>query len=160
MSSYWAEEGLCYQFAEEMLMPSLEITRIGDDLPPSLVSFQRLLKIFRVSIEALARRIARLNLWRCILIVVVASGGNPIFLRRKVIYKHRDYKYRTINWDGLLSQESDLYSAITNPGVLKKATISTHDLFRRGKKGGHWCIESYGFSGVTSKTVVSIIIPE
>ena len=138
MSSYWAEEDLCYQFAEEMLMPSLEITRIGGDLPPSLMSFQQLLKIFQVSIEALARRIARLNLWHCILIVMVASEGQPIFLRRKVIYKHRDYKYRTINWDGLLSRVSDPCAASTNPRVLKKATISTPDLFRRGKKDGPW----------------------
>lgn len=160
MSSYWAEEDLCYQFAEELLMPSLEITRIAGELPPSVVSFQQLLKIFQVSTEALARRIARLNLWHCILIVMVASEGKPISLRRKVIYKHRDYKYCTINWDGLLSQASDPCAAITNPGVLKKSTISTPDLLRRGKKDGHWHIESYGFSGATSKTVVSIIVPE
>lgn len=159
MSTYWAEENLCYQFAEEMLMPNLEMTEIGSELPPSLVNFQKLLKIFQVSTEALARRIARLNLWHCILIVMYSSEGQPVVLRRKLIYKHRDYKYRSINWNRLLSSAFNPYAAITNPGILKKSTVSTPDLFRRGKKDGHWSVESFSFSSVASKTVVSILVP-
>lgn len=160
MSSYWAEEELCYQFAEEMLMPRSEITGIGGGLLPCIMSFQQLLGIFQVSIEALARRIARLNLWHCILIVMVANDRKPIFLRRKVIYKHRDYRYFSLNWDELFPLMSNSYEAVKSPGKLKKDTINAPNLFRRGKKDGHWFVESLGFSGLTTKTAVSIIVPE
>jgi Zn-dependent peptidase ImmA (M78 family) len=160
MSTYWAEEDLCYQFAEEMLMPSLEISRIAGNLSPSIVSFQQMLKTFQVSIEALARRIRRLNLWHCILLVLVDNEEKPATLKRKVIYKDKGYQYYSINWDMLLSRNYDPHIALANPGVLKRSTVSARDLLRRGKKKGYWSVESFCFGAATSKIVVSIIVPE
>lgn len=160
MSSYWAEEDLCYQFAEEMLMPSSEITRIGGKIPPSLASFQRLLTTFQVSVEALARRIRRLSLWQCILIVMVASEGKKNLLGRKVIYKYTDYKSRIINWDALLPVVWTLDNLTANPAVPKKSTLSASQMFRNVKKDSQWSIEYCGFRGATAKTVVCIAVPK
>lgn len=160
MSSYWAEEDLCYQFAEEMLMPSSEITRIGGKIPPSLASFQRLLTAFQVSVEALARRIRRLSLWQCILIVMVASEGKKNLLGRKVIYKYTDYKSRIINWDALLPVVWTLDNLTANPAVPKKSTLSASQMFRNVKKDSQWSIEYCGFRGATAKTVVCIAVPK
>lgn len=160
MSSYWAEEDLCYQFAEEMLMPSSEITRIGGKIPPSLASFQRLLTTFQVSVEALARRIRRLSLWQCILIVMVASEGKKNLLGRKVIYKYTDYKSRIINWDALLPVVWTLDNLTANPAVPKKSTLSASQMFRNVKKDSQWSIEYWGFRGATAKTVVCIGVPK
>jgi hypothetical protein len=160
MSSYWAEEDLCYQFAEEMLMPSLEITRIGGKIPPSLASFQRLLTTFQVSVEALARRIRRLSLWQCILIVMVASEGKKNLLGRKVIYKYTDYKSRIINWDALLPVVGTLDNLTANSAVPKKSTLSASQMFRNVKKDSQWSIEYCGFRGATAKTVVCIAVPK
>lgn len=160
MASYWAEEDLCYQFAEEMLMPSSEITRIGGKIPPSLASFQRLLTTFQVSVEALARRIRRLSLWQCILIVMVASEGKKNLLGRKVIYKYTDYKSRIINWDALLPVVWTLDNLTANPAVPKKSTLSASQMFRNVKKDSQWSIEYCGFRGATAKTVVCIAVPK
>lgn len=160
MSSYWAEEDLCYQFAEEMLMPSSEITRIGGRIPPSLANFQKLLTTFQVSVEALARRIRRLSLWQCILIVMATSEGKENLLRRKVIYKHTDYKSRIINWDALLPVAETLDNIVANPAAPRKATLSASQMFRNVKKDSQWSIEYCGFRGATSKTVVCIAVPK
>jgi len=160
MSSYWAEEDLCYQFAEEMLMPCSEITRIGSKIPPSLASFQRLLTTFQVSVEALARRIRRLSLWKCILIVAVTSEGKKNLLKKKVIYKYTDYKYRVINWDTLVSVIWNLDNLTANPAASKMSTFSASQLFRNIKRDNQWSIEYRGFRGATSKTVVFIAVPK
>ena len=160
MSSYWAEEDLCYQFAEEMLMPSSEITRIGDKMPPSLASFQSLLTTFQVSVEALARRIKRLSLWQCILIVMVASEGKKNLLGRRVIYKYLDYKSCIINWDALLPEVWTLDELTANPRVPKKSTLSASHMFRNVKKDSQWSIEYRGFRGATVKTLVCIAVPK
>jgi Zn-dependent peptidase ImmA (M78 family) len=160
MSSYWAEENLCYQFAEEMLMPGCQIKRIADTLDPSINNFQRLIKMFQVSAEALARRILRLNLWDCILIILISNVERKLpTLKPKVIYKHKNYKYYSIAWEKLLSQESDPYAALKEPGVLKKSIRSSSHLFRRGTKYGYWSLESFCFGGTTSGLVVSLMVP-
>jgi len=160
MSSYWAEEDLCYQFAEEMLLPSSELTRIGGKMPPSLASFQGLLTTFQVSVEALARRIRRLSLWQCILIVMVSSEGKRNLLERKVIYKYIDYKSCIINWDALLPDVLTLDELTANPRVPKKSSLSASHMFRNIKKDSQWSIEYRAFRGATAKTVVCIAVPK
>lgn len=160
MSSYWAEENLCYQFAEEMLMPGYQIKRIADTLCPSIKNFQRLVKVFQVSVEAMARRILRLNLWDCILIMLVSDVKEKLpTLKPKVIYKHKNYKYYSIDWEKLLSQESDPYAALKEPGILKRSIRSSSNLFRRGTKYAYWSLESFCFGGATSGIVVSLMVP-
>lgn len=160
MSFYWGEENLCYQFAEEMLMPRLWIERTAGMCSPSILNFQKLRKTFQVSIEALARRIVRLNLWRCILIIFTEDNQNTNLLKRKVVGRHRTYKYSQIKWNWLLSRDSSPCVAFRNPGILNESTVKGHDLFRRGKRNSDWHIESYRFGGTISPIVVSIILPK
>lgn len=159
MSTYWAEESLCYQFAEEMLMPRLIIQEIASALNPSIANFQKLLKAFQVSTEAMVRRVSRLDLWQCILTILVENRKNPTTLRRKLVGKHKRYRYFDINWDMLLSEKSSPYTAFKNPGLLKRSTISCSELFRRGKKGGQCSIESFRLSGTSYPAVICIIVP-
>jgi len=160
LSSYWAEEDLCYQFAEEMLMPSHEITSIARTLSPSVSNFLKLRSTFDVSNEALARRIARLNLWRCI-IILLASESNPVALRKKtVVCKHREYDNFSLNWDSLLSLSSEFRVANADPTIVKTLVISGRDLFRRGGRRDQWRIESISSTSHVTKTSLIMIMPE
>lgn len=159
MSTYWGEEGLCYEFAEEMLMPRLIMEKTISSLNPSITSLQELIKMFQVSTEAMARRISRLNLWPCIFTILEEDKENPSTLRRRLVSKHRRYRYYDINWDVLLSHGSNPYAAFNNPGLLKRTTIDCSILFRRGKKKGQCLIESLRLSGATYPTVICIMIP-
>ncbi len=160
MSTYWGEEGLCYEFAEEMLMPRSIIEKITSSLSPSITSLQELIKTFQVSTEAMVRRISRLDLWQCILTILVENRENPTTLRRKLVGKHKRYRYYNINWDMLLSEKSSPYTAFKNPGSLERSTISYSELFRRGKKGGQYSIESLRLSGASYPAVICIIVPD
>lgn len=159
MSSYWAEEDLCYQFAEEMLMPAAHMTRLGGAMSPSLASFQELLMTFRVSAEALARRIRRLRLWRCVLVVMVPAGTPMSSPKRKVVYKSIDYKSCTINWDALLREAPTLGDIAAGPDGVVKSTLTVSDMFRSVKKDSQWTIECRGFPGAGLKTLVWIAVP-
>jgi Zn-dependent peptidase ImmA (M78 family) len=160
MSTYWGEEGLCYEFAEEMLMPRLIMEKTINSLPPSVTSLQELLKTFQVSTEAMLRRISRLNLWPCIFTILEEDKENPKALRRKLVSKNRRYRYYNINWDMLLSEKSSPYTALKNPGSLERSTISCSELFRRGKKDGQCSIESFRLSGASYPAVICIIVPD
>ena len=46
VSAYWAEEDLCYQFAEEMLMPRCEIEKMAGSLSPSMDNFLQVRSTF------------------------------------------------------------------------------------------------------------------
>lgn len=157
MSSYWAEEDLCYQFAEEMLMPHLIIQEDTSNQTPSISNLNKLQKRYQVSVEAMLRRISRLNLWYCISIILQESTDNPNVLKRKWIGKHRQYRYYSINWDWLLSKGSSPYLALENPGILKKSIISCRDLFHRGKRNGQCSIESFRSTATNRTNVICII---
>jgi len=160
MSTYWGEEGLCYEFAEEILMPRLIMEKITSSLNPSITSLQELLKTFQVSTEAMVRRISRLDLWQCILTILVENRENPTTLRRKLVGKHKRFQYYDINWDKLLSEGLSPYTAFQNPGSLERSTISCSELFRRGKKDGQCSIESFRLSGASYPAVICIIVPD
>ena len=160
MSTYWGEEGLCYEFAEEMLMPRLIMEEITNSINPSITSLQKLVKTFQVSIEAMIRRISRLNLWPCIFTILEEDKEDPTMLKRKLVSKHRNYRYYDINWDILLSHRLSPYTAFNDPGLLKRSTIDCSILFRRGKKKGQCSIESLRSSSTTYRTVISIIVPD
>lgn len=159
VSSYWAEEDLCYQFAEEMLMPSLQIKRVAGGLSPAMDNFLQVRDTFGVSNEALCRKIARLNLWRCIF-VILSSDAKTSALKRKTVRKHDYYENFSFDWDRLLSPDSLAYTALMDPGVVKRSTISGRELFRRGGQREQWCIESIGFGNSVSERVVIMIMPE
>jgi hypothetical protein len=160
LSSYWAEEDLCYQFAEEMLMPSQEITNIANTLFPAIDNFLQLRRTFDVSNESLARRLARLNLWHCIFILR-ASELNLASLRRKtVVCKHRDYNGFSLNWDTLLSLSTEFRAAATDPTIAKTLILSGHDLFRRGGQRDQWRIESISSASPVTQTSLIIIMLE
>lgn len=160
MSTYWGEEGLCYEFAEEMLMPRLIMEKTISSLNPSITSLQELVKTFQVSTEAMVRRISRLNLWPCIFTILGEDKENPTMLRRKLVSKHKRYRDYDINWDMLLSEGLSPYTAFKNPGSLERSTINCSDLFRRGKKEGQCSIESLRLSSTSYPTVISIIVPD
>jgi hypothetical protein len=159
VSSYWVEEDLCYQFAEEMLMPCREIQRITGGLSPAIDNLLQIRDIFGVSSEALCRRIARLNLWRCILLIL-AIDAKTSALRRKTVCKHDYYENFSFDWDRLLSPESLAYAALLDPAVVKRSTISGRELFRKGGQREQWRMESIGFGNSSSEKVVIMIIPE
>jgi hypothetical protein len=160
LSSYWAEEDLCYQFAEEMLMPSHEITNIAHTLRPSIENFLRIRRMFDVSNESLSRRLARLNLWRC-LFILLASESNLVALKKKtVVRKHHDYGSFSLNWDTLLSLSSEFRTATTDPALVKTLVLSGHDLFRRGGQHDQWRIESTSSASPVTQVSLIIIMPE
>jgi Zn-dependent peptidase ImmA (M78 family) len=160
LSPYWVEEDLCYQFAEEMLMPSHEITSIARTLSPSVNSFLKVRSTFDVSNEALARRIARLNLWHCIFILL-ASESNLAELKKKTkVRKPHDYNYFSFNWDTLFSLSSELRAATTDPPCVKTWVLNGSDLFRRGGQHDQWRVESISSTSPVTKTSLIIIMPE
>ncbi|MBI4289192.1 MAG: hypothetical protein HY671_12300 [Chloroflexi bacterium] len=156
MSSYWAEEDLCYRFAEEMLMPRVEMKRVAGDLSPRMDNFLRVKESFAVSTEALCRRIARLNLWRCILLVLVTEP-NTSGLSWKAVCKHDCYKNLGFRWSTLLARGSIAYLALDDPGVVKALTIGGPQLFSRGGQRIQWRIESVGLPTSVSGRVVMMI---
>ncbi|MBA7625136.1 hypothetical protein ES703_32560 [subsurface metagenome] len=160
LSSYWAEEDLCYEFAEEMLMPQETLEKlIGMIGPPCINNFEGLLNTFQVSSEALTRRIQRLNIWESIMVILIKDDQSSNFLKRRLVRKHKSYKYFRIQWDKLLTKNSSPYIAFRQPGVVKKSVIKAEELFRGGKKNKNWSIESCRFNAKNSAIVVSIITP-
>jgi len=159
LSSYWAEEDLCYQFAEEMLMPNHEITRIANELSPAINNFLRIRDIFGVSNESLSRRLARLDLWRCIFILLTSDSDPAILKRKTVVCKHRDYKEFSLNWYTLLSLRSLFHTAIAEPVAVKTSTLSGHDLFRRGGQRDKWRVEFLVSTNSITQTSLIIITP-
>lgn len=159
MSYYWVEEDLCYQFAEEMLMPRFWMEKLVEGHFPSIENFYKLLKSFQVSAEALIRRIARLDLWQCIFVILVKDDKSPNMLKRKLVMKHSKYKYLQIKWDRLLSPANIPFVAYMDPGSLKRLTVRGNDLIRRGKQDENWSIESIRLSGTVLSPVITIITP-
>lgn len=160
LSSYWAEEDICYQFAEEMLVPEESLQKITRRISsPSINNFKGLLNTFRVSAEVLARRIVRLNLWECIIVILTKDDGTSGLLKRHRVCKHRSYRNTHIRWDTLLSENSNPYIAFNEPGLVKRSIVKGGELFREAQRDKDWCLESGRFEGKNSPIVVSIIAP-
>lgn len=158
VSSYWAEENLCYQFAEEMLMPKREITRVGGTFLPTIDRFLRTKRIFDVSNEALCRRIARLNLWRCILILLTPNLDPIIMKKKMIVCKNHNYDNYSINWDKIhsLSRKHDTNSDLNN---VISSVLSGHELFQRGGKRDQWRVETANISLSPSPKTLVILSP-
>jgi len=205
-SSYWAEDDLCYQFAEEMLMPKVILEKAkemgktqnkvgGLSAPesvlhtiaqcietPSISSFRGLLRTFHVSSEALTKRIQRLQLWECIIVVLAASLGEHAnnlsgstssqsdglqsievrkFPLRKMpfVYKHERYKNIHIRWDSLLAGNSSPYIALACPERTSGSEIKVGKSPHVTKRDKCWWAESRRFGSKDAPKVVSIITP-
>lgn len=62
------EERLSDMFAVNLLMPRKEFKKAATALDPSMKSLLKLASTFRASVEAVARRVVRMDIWPCVLL--------------------------------------------------------------------------------------------
>jgi hypothetical protein len=158
LSSNWVEEGLCYQFAEEMIMPVSNMIEMAAPLTPTLKNFLQIRKTFGASTEALARRIARLNIWRCILVLWAIEGNPPA--QPKTVCKHDDYDYFSLNWDTLASMGSAALRVAVAPWQIKLSLVAGVELFKRGGRRETWRVETIRLSPEPRCSLLVLIAPE
>lgn len=158
LSSDWVEEGLCYRFAEEMIMPVSNMIEMAAPLAPTLKNFLQLRKAFGVSTEALARRIARLNIWRCILVLWGIEGSPPA--KPKTVCKHKDYDHFSLNWNTLASLSSAALRAAVAPWQIRLSLVAGAELFKRGGHRETWRVEAIRLSPEPRCSVLVLIAPE
>jgi len=73
---YWVEEGLCYDLARRILMPTDMIEkRAKDASPPYIGAFKDMMGTFLVSGELLAHRIRDLDTWDTLMLIFQNTEG-------------------------------------------------------------------------------------
>ena len=79
-SHYWVEEGLCYEIARRILMPSSMMREWMENAkPPYIREFKDMMLSFLVSGELLSYRIQDIGSWD-VLMLIFESGGGAIML--------------------------------------------------------------------------------
>lgn len=171
---YWMEDGLCHEFAEEMLMPQSVLRRVAG--PPSIANFRRLVNTFMVSSEAMVRRIRRLNLWECIIFMLSSplelysqvgdeagceldrANGRKSFdpLKLDLSYRHPKHKYIRVRWDALLKKESSPHVASKQVGKVDKAILRDEEFSFTRKPNRRWYLESCRFTRGSRKVICLI----
>lgn len=73
---YWVEEGLCYEVARRILVPTGMLqTWVTTALPPYIRDFKEIMHSFLVSAEVLAHRIRDLGTWNTLMLIFQKTGG-------------------------------------------------------------------------------------
>ncbi len=76
-SRYWVEEGLCYELARRILMPTGMIkTWMDNATPPYIKDFRAMMRSFLVSGELLSYRIHDLAKWNVLMLIFELSDSN------------------------------------------------------------------------------------
>jgi len=79
-SHYWVEEGLCYEIARRILMPTSMMHEWMENAnPPYIKEFKDMMLSFLVSGELLSYRIQDIGSWD-VLMLIFESGGGAIML--------------------------------------------------------------------------------
>jgi Zn-dependent peptidase ImmA (M78 family) len=116
-SRYWVEDGICYEIARRILMPTIMIKDwIDDAFSPYIDDFMKMMDSFFVSGELVAHRIQDLNAWD-VLILIFKVSNNGIFL----------YK--------VLKTGDDMDDIHVGKRGLKVSDPVLHDLIIRAYKG-------------------------
>jgi len=80
-SRYWVEEGICYELARRILIPTEMIKSwLGNATPPYIKDFRGMMRSFFVSGELLAYRIHDLANWNVLMLIFELSDSNEISL--------------------------------------------------------------------------------
>jgi Zn-dependent peptidase ImmA (M78 family) len=73
---YWVEEGMCYELARRILMPTSMIKKWMDTAtPPYINDFKDMMRSFFVSGELLSHRIRDLAQWNALLLIFESNGS-------------------------------------------------------------------------------------
>ena len=156
---YRAKERLCNVAATELLMPNTIFRNYLSDLGASISSIEKLSNIFRVSIQATARRIAEINTEACISLLwrLLKSSRNRSLRLVWCVGPGRNAINKNYN--------IPIHTRITYPSTLHKAyqydsTVTCHKLFKLENGNKRLRMESKGFGRGENRYVVSLAFLE
>ena len=150
-----ARENLCDIAAAELLMPETIFRKYIDTFGLSITSIEHLAKVFMVSSQATARRIAEVSNEPCIMILwqpwpknnptmLIPSSGNRASNNSKILALFRTVK-----------ATSAMFNAYRND-----APVKTWKLFKDGMLQRRLPIEAKGFGSGNYRFVISFVYPD
>lgn len=150
-----ARETLCDTAAAELLMPELVFRKYLSTFGLSITSVKHLAKVFRVSVQAAARRIAEVSIEPCIAILWQPWPKSKPKGLRSVMGKQSRGNANYMLVHKYVNISSALYKAYQNDNLVK-----TWKHFKDGNTVKRLPVEAKGFGCGETRFVISFAFPD